>query len=88
MSTGTLNRILTQAAEGVSDDISSDDEDDFRVKHPEENVSDKDAEGDIKMKDSSGQRQKSGRKEPKLEVIMADDEFIAELRLKNELLSR
>ena len=88
MSTGTLNRILTQAAEGVSDDISSDDEDDFRVKHPEENVSDKDAEGDIKMKDSSGFSQKSGRKEPKLEVIMADDEFIAELRLKNELLSR
>lgn len=40
------------------------------------------------MKDGSSLSQKSGRKEPKLEVIMADDEFIAELRLKNELLSR
>ncbi len=47
MSTGTLNRILTQAAEGISDDISSEDEDDFRVKHPEENLLDKDAEGNI-----------------------------------------
>jgi hypothetical protein len=76
MSTGTLNRILTQAAEGISDDISSDDEDDFRVKHPEENLLDKDAEGNIQMKEV---KNSGGRKEPKLELIMADDEFIAEL---------
>jgi hypothetical protein len=62
----------------VSDDISSDEDEDFRVKPSEENVHDKDAEGDIMMKESPTKAKHS--KAPRLEVIMADDEFIPELR--------
>lgn len=43
-----------------------------------------DDEGDVNMKNNSDKQDGTTNKSPKLETILADDDFLAELRIKNE----
>ena len=75
MSTGTLNRIL-QKYNNPENFSSSDDDEDY----PVENVVEREPCGDVIMQ-SSSKRRRSG---PKLETVMCDEEFLYELRQRNE----
>jgi hypothetical protein len=101
-STGTLNRILQEnAADKVDDnavDLSDDEEfeeesDENGGKAAKEGGSEADHNGDVLMLNASAsQGPQKGKKEkgkgPRLERVLEDDEFIPELKQKNELLHK
>jgi hypothetical protein len=93
-STGTLSRILQSAENPSSEMAVGQDEDDSEYEYSEEEElveeGKKEPDGDILMGDGAAgaqqERKKRRNKGPKLEKVLEDDDFIPELRLKNELL--
>eukprot|EP00347_Sterkiella_histriomuscorum_P003094 403365611 len=90
-STGTLNRILQENTNTDDNAIDFSDDEDFEE---ESNNSGIEENGDLKMKNASEELKQNDKCKkvrgsgPRLERVLEDDEFIPELRQKNELLQK
>jgi hypothetical protein len=81
---GTLNRILQAAAQNNEDNIDEIDEDEEEIEYDDSVVGEDISSSGGTTKAEEGVAKRVRSKGPRLDRLMEDDDFVPELRLKNE----